>query len=65
MGTGGCSPWSKAAEAWSWPLTSIQCRGQEWWSYISTPPHVLTAWYLIKHRDFTFFASGWDRTGPL
>jgi hypothetical protein len=27
----------KAAGAWSW-LTS-KCRGQEWWSYTSTPPY--------------------------
>jgi hypothetical protein len=26
-------PGSKAAGAWSWPLTSIQCRSQEWRSY--------------------------------
>jgi hypothetical protein len=23
----------KGAEAWSWPLTSIQCPSHEWWSY--------------------------------
>jgi hypothetical protein len=33
---------------------SIQCRGNECWSYISTPPHVFMAWCLIKHRDFIF-----------
>jgi len=28
MGTSGSYPGSKAVGAWSWPLTSIQCRGQ-------------------------------------
>jgi hypothetical protein len=28
MDTGGCFPGGKVAEAWSWPLTYIQCRGQ-------------------------------------
>jgi hypothetical protein len=28
VGTRGSFPGSKAARAWSWPLTSIQCRGQ-------------------------------------
>jgi hypothetical protein len=40
MGTGGSFPGGKAAGAWSWPLTSIQCRGQDRWSYTSTPPYV-------------------------
>jgi hypothetical protein len=30
VGTGGSFPRGKAAGAWSWPLTSIWCRGQEW-----------------------------------
>jgi hypothetical protein len=34
---------SKAAGAWSWPLTSMQCRGQEWWSYTSIPPYIFMA----------------------
>jgi hypothetical protein len=29
MDTGGSFPGGKAAGAWSWPLTSIQCGGQE------------------------------------
>jgi hypothetical protein len=29
IGTGGSFPGIKAAEAWSWPLTSFQCLGQE------------------------------------
>jgi hypothetical protein len=40
VGTGGCSPGGKVTGAWSWPLTSIWYRGQEWWSYTSTPPCV-------------------------
>jgi hypothetical protein len=39
---------SKVAEAWSWPVTSIYCRGQEWWSYTSVAPHVFMAWCLIN-----------------
>jgi hypothetical protein len=38
----------KAAGAWSWPLTYVLCRGQEWWSYTSTPSCVITAWCLIN-----------------
>jgi hypothetical protein len=37
MGIGGSFPGGNAAGAWSWPLTSIQCRGEEWWSYTSHP----------------------------
>jgi hypothetical protein len=29
MGTGGSFPRGKATRAWSWPLTSNKCRGQE------------------------------------
>jgi hypothetical protein len=36
MGTGGNSPRGKAVEAWSWPFTSMQYRGQDWWSYTFT-----------------------------
>jgi hypothetical protein len=39
VGTRGSFSSRKVAGAWSWPLTSIQCRGQEWWSYTSTPWH--------------------------
>jgi hypothetical protein len=45
-------------QGWSWPPTSIECRGQEWWSYNSTLQHFLMAWHLVKHRDsFTFYFS--------
>jgi hypothetical protein len=47
LGTGDSFPEGKVAGAWSWPLTSIQCRGQDWWSYTSTPSYVFTAWCLI------------------
>jgi hypothetical protein len=30
-------PGDKAGGAWSWPLTSNECRGQEKWIYTSTP----------------------------
>jgi hypothetical protein len=43
MGTGSSFPGGKAARTWGWPLISIQCWGQEWWSYTSTPPYVFTA----------------------
>jgi hypothetical protein len=33
--------------------------GQEWWSYISTPPHVPKAWCVIKH---IFFFIKWSQT---
>jgi hypothetical protein len=58
MGTGGSFPGGKAAGAWSWPLTSILCRDREWWSYISTPPHMsswpwsfICAWGQKRSRD--------------
>jgi hypothetical protein len=35
-----------ATGGWIWPLTSISCRGQEWWSY--TPPYVCMAWCSIN-----------------
>jgi hypothetical protein len=25
------------------------------WSYTSTPQYVFMAWYLVKHKDFTFY----------
>jgi hypothetical protein len=56
MGTGGSFPGVKATGAWSWPLSSIYCRGQRMSGAI--PPHpqyAFMAWCLVKHRDnFTF-----------
>jgi hypothetical protein len=51
VGTGGSFPGSKVAEAWSWWLTSIWYRGQEWWSCTFTSAHVFMTWCLIKHMD--------------
>jgi hypothetical protein len=56
MGTRGTFPGGKAARAWSWPLTSIYCRGQE---RVELYPHSPNApsWRgaQLKHRDnFTF-----------
>jgi hypothetical protein len=48
MGTGGDFTGCNVVGAWSWPFTSVQCRGQEWWSCTSTPPHVFMAWCLIS-----------------
>jgi hypothetical protein len=39
-----------AAEGWSWTLTCIYSRGQELWSYISTPPLCLHAIYISIYR---------------
>jgi hypothetical protein len=33
MGTDGYFSGGTVAGAWSWPLISLQFRGQEWWSY--------------------------------
>jgi hypothetical protein len=41
-------PWGKAARAWSWLLTSIQCQGQEWWHYTLSPLYIYMSWYLIN-----------------
>jgi hypothetical protein len=51
-GTGGSFPGSKAAEAWSWLLTSIYCRGQRMRGAIRLlPQYVFMAWCLVKHRE--------------
>jgi hypothetical protein len=59
----GLLPWGKAAGTWSWPFITIQCRGQQLWSYFSTPPW-RGAWF-IKYRDnftslayFRYFQTG-------
>jgi hypothetical protein len=41
-------PGGKAAEAWSWLLTYIQCQGPEWSNYIFTTPYVFMALCLIN-----------------
>jgi hypothetical protein len=37
----------KGAGTWSWPLTAILHRGQEWLSNNSTPTYILMVWWLI------------------
>lgn len=37
MRTRSSSSEGKKSGTWSWPLTSISCWGQEWWSYVSIP----------------------------
>jgi hypothetical protein len=56
MGTGGSFPGGKGTWAWSWPLTSNQCRGQENVDlYIHSP---IRLHGVVKHRDnFTFTVS--------
>jgi hypothetical protein len=39
----------KAARAWRWHLTSVQCQDQEHWRYTSTPPYVFMMWCLINY----------------
>jgi hypothetical protein len=49
MGTRGSFPGGKAAGAWSWPLSSISCRGQRMSGAI--PPlsqYAFMAWCLVK-----------------
>jgi hypothetical protein len=43
MGTGGGFCGGTAAGAWSWALTSIYWRGQDLWSYTSTPSYIFMA----------------------
>jgi hypothetical protein len=52
MGTRGSFSGCKVAEAWSWPLTSIYCRGQRM-SGALTPlsQYAFMAWCSVKHRD--------------
>jgi hypothetical protein len=56
MGTRSSFPGGKAAGVWSWPLTSIWCRGQRKRGYVPPiPEYVFVAWCLVKYRDnFTF-----------
>jgi len=41
----------KAAEACGWRLTQCNTEVNNAWSYISSPPYVFVAWYLVKHRN--------------
>jgi hypothetical protein len=42
---------SKAAGAWSWPLTSSSTEVKNSWTYTSTPQYVFVARFLVEHRD--------------
>jgi hypothetical protein len=48
MGTRGSFPGGKAAGACSWPLTSIEGRGQECVELYLHSPNVLMVWCLVK-----------------
>jgi hypothetical protein len=49
MGTRGSFPGGKAAGAWSWPLTSIQCRGQRMSGAIPpNPQYAFMAWCSVQ-----------------
>jgi hypothetical protein len=53
----GSFPGGKAAGAWSWPVTSFLCRGQECFGYTSIPP-VRPHWVMLiwsTGTNFTFF----------
>jgi hypothetical protein len=51
MDIAGSFPEGKAVSFWRWPVISIWCWGQAWWSYTSMPPYG-----LIKHKgNFTFY----------
>jgi hypothetical protein len=57
----GSFPAGEAAEAWSWPFTTVWCRGQRMRGGISPPLYVFVAWCLVKHRDnftYTFKSRG-------
>jgi hypothetical protein len=44
--------------AWSWPLTSVQCRGQRMRGAVpALPQYVFMAWCSVKQRDNFTFAS--------
>jgi hypothetical protein len=50
--TGGSFPGDKAAESWSWQLTSTQFRGQRLRGAMPPlPQYVFMTWHLLKHRD--------------
>jgi hypothetical protein len=46
----GLFPGDKVTGAWSWPLTFNYCRGQEFWSYNSSPLCV----FVEQGDNFTF-----------
>jgi hypothetical protein len=67
---GGYFPAGKAVAAWSWPLTSTWCQGQEWWSHSSTLPYVFMARCLINVPQgqlclFTLVSLFWKNKGRV
>jgi hypothetical protein len=72
MGTRGSFPESKAAGAWSWPLTSIYCRGQRMSGVIlPLPQYAFMVWCWVKkaqgqlylYLTFTHQIGGWVTAG--
>jgi hypothetical protein len=53
MGTDGSFGGGKAAQALSSPITIAEVK--KTWIYISTPPYLLMAKCIIKHRDYVYF----------
>jgi hypothetical protein len=55
MATGGSFCGSKAAGAWSWPLTFVYFRSRMRGAIPPLPQYIFMAWCLVKHRhSFTF-----------
>ena len=52
-------PSSKVAGVWNWPLTSIQCQGEEWVELYHLPCHAFMAWtgtmFNLKQWFLTFY----------
>jgi hypothetical protein len=56
MGNRGSFPGGKAAGAWSWPLTFIQCRGQRMREAIPPlPQHGFMKWCSGKAQGQLYF----------
>jgi hypothetical protein len=62
MVDGSSSPVGKGAGAWSCPLTSIYCRGQEWWSYTSKSSNVFMANLPLFHGSKNWQKWSFPRT---
>jgi hypothetical protein len=55
MGTRGSFPGGKAAGAWSWPLTSIYCRGQRIsGAILPLPQYAFMAWCSVKAQGYIY-----------
>jgi len=56
MGTRGYFPGGKAAVAWSCHLPTSSAEVKEMSEAIHPlPQYAFKVWYLVKHRDFTFY----------